>query len=82
MARKLSKSDQNLTREEEEALRERAEAYRARRSMHFQPGSGVVCANVTYAVVCVQGERMLVVDGEGNSGWIWPIALRNAPAPV
>lgn len=42
---------------------------------HFLPGSGIVHRNKTYAVVAIDGEALLVTDGE-TSGWVFPIALQ------
>lgn len=72
--KKLSKSDLQLTRAEEEARRI-ADALKTRAaSWHFKPGSGVTLNNESYAVIAVDGEHMLIASSTW-SGWVRPFAL-------
>lgn len=56
---------------------------------HFAPGTAVTLDNRNYAIVCVDGEWLLLTDGHGESGWVRPFALAGSrrgpstsPAPT
>lgn len=79
--KKLSKSDLQLTRAEEEARRIEDALKTRAVSWHFKPGSGVTYRNESYAVIAVDGERMLIANARW-SGWVKPFALASNGAGV